>query len=387
MPAAKRILAALSNDELMIGHSLGGIQAYARAHPHLRLELCLLDTLSPDPGLDLQRMIARIRPDGVLASIFWPTTARGVNPRLALVNISDFVRTRLPTVFTDQQRMGVLAAEHLLAQDIPHYAFAAVAGRGYGAELRWRGFRDRLRQDGRTCRLFDDFRPRPVAKRLTDADLRDWVEQLPKPVGIHTVYLNLAVRILWACQELELQVPEEVAVIGGQDHPAVATGWIPTVSAIAIERSQVGFEAMRLLDGLLHGDRPPTAPVLLPPGEVVARQSSDFRGTRDPEVARIRRSIAAHPQVRVKELLAHATLSRRTLERRFERQMQHSLHDEIVAARMAEARRLLRQTALPVTQVARQVGYASYAVFAAAFRRRVGATTTTYRRQVDVRDA
>jgi len=383
MPASKKILVALSSDEVMLGHSLGGIQSYAREHDHLRIELCLLDTLSSDPEQDLRRMIARIRPDGLLASLFWPEAAREIGRQLTLVNISDVVRPAFPTVFTDQHRMGILAAEHLLAQGLPHYAFVAVTGRGYGAELRWSGFHERLTQDGRTCHLFDHFRPTSAAQRLADADLRDWVEQLPKPVGIHAVYLNLAIRILWACQELELKVPEDVAVIGGQDHPIVATGWTPTVSAIALERAQVGFEAMRLLDNLLQGGRPPKKTVLLPPGEVVLRQSSDFRGTRDPEVARIRRLIAAQPHLLVKELIAPARLSRRAIERRFLRLMGHSLHDELVAARMAVARRLLRQTALPAAQVARKAGYANYAVFAAAFRRHAGMTSIAYRRQPD----
>ena len=380
MPATKRILIALNTDEVMYG-GLGGIQSYARSHPHLRIELCLLDNMSPAPGRDLRRMIAKFRPDGALASIFWPSAARGIGRQIELINISDYVRTRLPSVFIDQHRMGVLAAEHLLAQGLPHYAFAAMTGRGYGAELRWQGFRDRLQQDGHTCLFFDDFLPLAAAQRLMDSDLRAWVAQLPKPVGIHAVYLNLAVRILWACQELDLKVPEEVAVIGGQDHPSVATVWTPTVSAIAIDRAQVGFEALRLLDHVLHGGRPPTAPVLLPPGEVMARQSSDFRGMRDPEVARLRRVIAAQPHLSIKELLGHTTLSRRTLERRFERHMDHSLHDEIVSMRIERAQRLLRETPLPATQVAAQSGYGNYTVFSVAFRKQTGMSALEYRRQ------
>jgi len=243
MPATKKILIAISTDEMMHGGLGDSIQAYAQSHPHLRIELCLLDSLSPNPGQDLRRMIAKVRPDGVLVSLFWPSAARGIDRQLKLINISDYVRTRFPAVFIDQHRMGVLAAEHLLTQGLPHYAFAAVAGRGYGAELRWRGFRDRLQQDGHTCHLFDDFLPHAVAQHLRDSDLRAWVAQLPKPVGIHAVYLHLAVRILWTCLELNLKIPEEVAVIGGHDHPSVATAWTPTMSAITLDRTQVGFEA------------------------------------------------------------------------------------------------------------------------------------------------
>ena len=43
---------------------------------------------------------------------------------------------------------------------------------------------------------------------------------------------------------------------------------------------------------------------------------------------------------------------------------------------------LLRETLLPVTQVAAQVGYANYAVFSVAFRRQMGMSALAYRRQV-----
>ena len=84
----------------------------------------------------------------------------------------------------------------------------------------------------------------------------------------------------------------------------------------------------------------------------------------------------------MKELLAHTTLSRRALERRFSRNLGRSLHDEIVQARMERAQRLLRETLLPVTQVAAQVGYANYAGFSVAFRKQTGRSALDYRRQI-----
>jgi len=91
--------------------------------------------------------------------------------------------------------------------------------------------------------------------------------------------------------------------------------------------------------------------------------------------------IAAQPHLSIKELLAHETHSRRTLERRFERHMDHSLHDEIVSMRMERAQRLLRKTPLPVTHVAAQSGYANYKVFAGVFRKHTGMSAMEYRQQ------
>jgi LacI family transcriptional regulator len=89
----------------------------------------------------------------------------------------------------------------------------------------------------------------------------------------------------------------------------------------------------------------------------------------------------AHRPLAVKELLAHTPFSRGTLEQRFEKYLGHSLHDEIVQAHMERAQRLLRETLLPVTKVAAQSGYASYAVFSVAFRKHTGMTALAYRQR------
>ena len=48
--------------------------------------------------------------------------------------------------------------------------------------------------------------------------------------------------------------------------------------------------------------------------------------------------------------------------------------------RTSRARELLRQTALPVAQVAESLGYASQGAFARSFRRGTGLTPTAFRR-------
>jgi len=388
MPGTKSVLVSMNTSELLAGDVIRGMVSYQERHPHLRLEVCQTGTHVPHPGLALRQNIDLVQADGVVANVFWQATRSSIPPGIPIVNVDDSRRpTFLPTVFMDQARMGELAAEHLLAQELPHYAFISAVGRGYGAHLRWRGFRDRLAQAGQDCFLFDKAFPK-TAQQLREADLLAWVASLPKPVGIHTVYLHLALRLLWACRQLGVRVPTEVALIGGQDFPIVSNAWVPTVSDITTSCTAMGYEALALLDRLLRGEKPPAAPVLITDVAVVPRQSSDLRGMRDPEVAHIRRLIAeqAHRPLVIKELLSHTPLSRRALERRFEHQIGHTLHDEMVRVRMGVAERLLRQTLLRPAQIARQSGYASYRVFAVAFRKHTGMTASEFR-QLHVSEA
>jgi len=377
----------LSSEDIAEGAILRGIMAYQEAHPYLRVEFCLVDVRTPHPGQKLREHLAVVRPNGVLASLFWHEPRHDfLCPGRPLVNVGDYHQTSFPTVMVDQAYIGEHAAEHLMKLELPNYAFISLTGRGYGVRMRWRGFRNRLARAGHTCLLFDSDYPK-TAQQLDEEDIKEWVERLPKPIGIHAVYLSLALRVSWACRSLGVRIPEDVSLIGGQDFPMVAEAWTPTISSLSVNRAVVGYKAMHLLDRLLHdGKKPPTTPTLVRDIVVMPRQSSDVLATRDPAVARVRKIIveqANHPMV-IKELLEHTSFSfsRRTLERRFERQMGHSLHDEIVAARMAIAERLLRQTLLRPTEVARQTGYASYRVFATAFKKQhAGLTATSFRRQ------
>ena len=362
---------------------LKGLHRYLLTHPSLQAHFCMLEPGIVSDVRLAQRLVARFRPDGVLAHVFWRRCDLRLEAGVPLVSLDDIRPPEYPTVMSDQERAGRLVAEHLLEQGIAHYAFAASSNRHYYANLRWRGFRDRLRQAERTCHRLELSTQTLSGDPVSDDELCDWVAGLPKPVGVHAVHMGLAVRLEWACAERGLNVPEEVAVVGGHELTDLATNGSPPVTAIDPDRPRQGYEAMRLLDRLMHGAKAPEAPLLIPPVGIIRRQSSDVRGMRDPEVASLRRLIRerAHQPLIVKELLDRTPLSRRVLERRFQKHLGHSLHDEIVLARMERAQRLLRETVMPVTKVAALSGYANYAVFSVAFLKHTGLRALEYRRR------
>ena len=82
----------------------------------------------------------------------------------------------------------------------------------------------------------------------------------------------------------------------------------------------------------------------------------------------------------VGDLAAHAGVSPRTLARRFADRLGTSPGAWLLARRVAEARRLLAETDLPVEAIASRVGLASAVNLRRRFRDRVGTTPGAYRR-------
>jgi transcriptional regulator GlxA family with amidase domain len=67
-----------------------------------------------------------------------------------------------------------------------------------------------------------------------------------------------------------------------------------------------------------------------------------------------------------------AGVSVRQLERLFRRYLNHSVHKHYLSARLDHARKLLRETRMPITEVALATGFGSVSHFGHAYRRRFG---------------
>jgi LacI family transcriptional regulator len=86
----------------------------------------------------------------------------------------------------------------------------------------------------------------------------------------------------------------------------------------------------------------------------------------------------------VKDLLAEVPLSRRVLEDRFRKLLGRTPHDEIARVRFERVRQLLRETRLPLAEIARRSGFRNAEYLATAFRRQLGISPNAYRKSAGV---
>jgi LacI family transcriptional regulator len=75
----------------------------------------------------------------------------------------------------------------------------------------------------------------------------------------------------------------------------------------------------------------------------------------------------------------HVGVTRRTLERHFKKHLGRTLLQELVACRIQRAKRLLRETQVPIKYVAHAAGFSSLPNLCKVFRREVGTTPGSYR--------
>jgi LacI family transcriptional regulator len=220
------------------------------------------------------------------------------------------------------------------------------------------------------------------------AELAAWLASLPKPVGIMACDDVRARHVLEACRSLGLRVPHDVAVIGVDDDEFVCELSDPPLSSVAQAARKIGHEAARLLDLLMrpertqeHGGRAVPARFVVPPIGVVARRSTDTLAVEDPAVARVIRTIRerAFGPLAIADLVAESGLSRWQVEERFRQLVGRSIRDDILEVRLAEARRLVTTTDLPLKTIAPRAGFRSIAYMTTVFRRHFGTTPAALR--------
>jgi len=254
----------------------------------------------------------------------------------------------IPYVATDNERIAILAAEHLLERAIPHFGFYGVAPSPVTvwSDDRCEAFARRLDAAGKPVQTLV---PRHDSTRwsLLEDELKAWLAALPKPVGIMACDDVRARHVLEACRSLGLRVPHDVAVIGVDDDEFVCELSDPPLSSVAQAARRVGHEAARLLDRLMRPSRftadaatagPVPPRTVISPVGVVARRSTDTLAVTDPAIAAAIRTIRerAAKGLGIAELVAASQLSRWQLEDRFRRVVGRSIHDAILHVRLNE---------------------------------------------------
>ncbi|MFW6354609.1 MAG: substrate-binding domain-containing protein [Verrucomicrobiota bacterium] len=360
---------------------LRGLARYYREQPHVQV-LKFNDTtdfrLQRLRQLGLDGIIARVkgrREEAMLAELDIPT-----------INFSgQYATHRIPTVTTDDRRLGQMAFRHFAQRGYRHFAFCGMAGH-HASRLRHEAFAAAVRERFPEAEVAARFVPEadrdaPFPEHVR-RELEAWILALPKPVALFTFTDRLALEADEVCRRAALEVPRTVALLGvGNDSTRIEFAHVP-LSSIELPTEDNGYRAAELLERWrLHGERPP-AISLVAPRRLVARRSSDHLAVPDDRVAVALDYIHEHLRnpIRVDEVARAAGASRRTLEVAFRQHLHQSVYQMVQNLKFEHALELLGQRDIPIGEIASLVGFPEPKAFSRAFRERFGQSPSEYRR-------
>lgn len=322
-------------------------------------------------------IIARVQNHRVAADL-----ARSGQPVVDVLGVVE--DTGLPLVHVDDAAIGQRGAEHLLERGFRHFGFVSFEQENWSL-FRARAFAERVAAAGFSSVHLS--LPRRTVRsgswdRYTET-LARWVADLPRPAGVMIASDQLGRDLLEACRQAELHVPEDVGVLGVDNDEPLCLVANPPLSSLWPNHARVGYEAARLLHQLMEGARPPTRPLYLPPGNVIARVSTNTLAVDDRVVATAARFIREHAcaGISVEDVVRQVPVCRSILQRRFRAVFQRTVHDEIILVRLRRAQELLRETDLSLSVIAEKAGFRHQEYMGVVFRARLGLTPARYRQE------
>jgi LacI family transcriptional regulator len=327
--------------------------------------------------------------DGVIADFDNPRVAAAVvESKLPAVAFGSGYgwyapESRIPYFFTNNRAIAHLAADHLLDRGFRNFAFCGYPRTPINgwSEERERAFAARLKRRGFACLVYRSGHAAGRGWTVMQSVLREWLDALPKPLGVMAANDHRARQVLEACRAQSLRVPEEVAVIGVDNDELLCQLSSPLLTSVEQGARQLGHEAAVLLDRIMDGRKPRRRRVVIDPMGVVTRHSTDILAIEDPVVAKAMSFVWEHASrgIKVKDVAEAATCSRATLEARFKAVLGYSVHTAIGNVRLEETRRLVRDTSLSLKQIAAQTGFKSVQHMTTVFGRVFGHPPAEYR--------
>lgn len=334
--------------------------------------------------LDVKGIVDFWKPIGVIAECAGgiPEISRETIGEIPLVYLDEDprgVKGKGIYVNSDSVRVGELAAKELLLLDLPNYAFVGWRRSRFWSEDRRMAFESALKLHGYAPWSF--CAPPRVTELRRRKMLAEWLKTLPKPCGIFAANDATAEEVCTMASSFGISIPDDIAVIGVDDNPLICERTKPSLSSIRVDFEQGGYICAELLDRRIRD--PHFTQASFTYGTVlVARRGSTRR-----MVYTDRRVVKALEYIRknacegigTADVAAVMEMSRRMAEVIFRRQLNRTVHEEIVLARLERAKLLLSNPRQDISAIAGLCGWASESVLRKTFKERFGVSMREWR--------
>lgn len=290
---------------------------------------------------------------------------------------------QLPNVLPDNAGMGQSAANYLIARGLEHFCYVGDSTRNY-SNLRLKGFQQELERRGRAYKVIDVPISQTTGKRRWQKIQRVMMEQLahlPKPMGILTRDDMAAMNLLKVAERLQVQVPEDWAVVGIGDSTPFCQSSRPPLTSIHYPNQRIGYQAAKLLHQMITQNKA-GHDIMLPAGGITERESTNMLSFQDEAIAKAVSYIhrhAARAPVNIADLSARYGMSYTGFRQRFKKVMGHTAKEEIDNIRMTQIRSMLANSELSIQEIGYQMGFQAPEDLSRFFNRHQGMSPSAYR--------
>jgi LacI family transcriptional regulator len=285
----------------------------------------------------------------------------------------------LPMLTGDYTEIGRMAAEYFYKHHYYNYAFL-----GYSefiwSEERLIGFKDFLEKKNMIVHSFTT----ELANSGRNSRMRQWLQNLPKPIALFAANDVLANAVAETCQEAGIDVPREIAILGADNDDFLCNIVCPTISSINLDFERQGRELGAAIYKMRQEGSITPVRIILHPIDVRERGSTVRYNIQDPYVRQILDYIDMNYTlpISIKDIIRDIPLSRRALEMRFKKEMDpETILSYLFGLRVKDMCHYLSSTDMPVSHAAERSGFTDVFNVGRTFKRFTGMSPAQYRKK------
>ena len=342
----------------------------------------------------LKKLVKKWKPDGLLLNSRLGREATFLHYIRNIVAFgSDNVKLPKRTVFVniDNAKIASEAFRLLFRRGLTNYAYIDNATSHRDAvhsKARAETFIDMARKAGFNCIEYDNTLS-PADWTAALLTIAEKLKKLPLPCGIMAFNDLTSRMIIDACNYARLRIPEQIQIVGVDNETDICENVFPSLTSVDPDFFGVGQIAAQKMEELLVGrrSRGQTCTICGVPRIVERDTTRDLSNsarlaTAAEKLIRLHacRGLPPSPKgLTLKSLAAALNVSRSLLELRFS-----TVHGEGVAAairreKLKEVCRQLKDTDLPIGDIAYRCGFPAQTHLNALFRRTFGCSLREYR--------
>lgn len=285
-------------------------------------------------------------------------------------------------VASNNKKVAQLAVDHFMGLGVPHFAcFGIPDDLNFWADTRKHYFQKYVENAGYPCFSYEEgFYTTQNWKAVRDRQIQ-WLESLPKPIGIFSVMDMRARELVELCRLSGIAVPEQVCILGVDNDEAICNFSSPTISSISQGTKEMGLQAATFLDQMINREPRASPHYLVDPIGVIKRESTDFLNLEDKVMESALRFIQRNAcrGIQVVDVIDHCGVSRSTLERRFKQTLKLTIRTKIEQIQLEQVQDLLTHTPLTLQNIADRAGFNTLQYMMYVFRKKFDMTPTMYR--------
>lgn len=284
---------------------------------------------------------------------------------------------------------GVMAADFFLRKGYKSFAYYGFMDTVWMRE-RGEGFKKALTSKGHKVYAFDNREQIPGEKWSFDAErVSKWLLNLPKPIALFACDDYYALQITEVCKMYEINIPNEIAVLGVDNDKLLCNISDPQLSSIELDIENGGYEVGQLLHQFIEKKTLSPVDIIIKPVRIIPRASTERFAVSDKYIEQVLHYMDKNYRnpLSVDDLIQMLPISRRVLEKKFKSETGMSIYQYLQQVRIDKFADLLITTELPLVEAAANAGFTDYKNISRIFVKIKSMTPLQYRKRFTTKTA